>query len=56
MNVESFLPRQERRFFFAAASPSSKSVKGSHGGVVVAPRCSLRLGAMVVDVENNKVE
>ena len=31
-------------------------MKGSHGGVLVAPRCSLQLGATVADVENNKVE
>ena len=40
--------------FFAAASPSCKSVKGSHGGVLVAPRSSLQLGAMVANVEEWK--
>ena len=37
-NVESFSARQERRSFFAAASPSRKSVKGSHRGVLVVSR------------------
>ena len=55
-NVESFLAREERRLFLAAASPSSKSMKGSHGGVLVAPRRSLQPGAMVANVDNNKVE
>ena len=36
--------------------PSSKSVKGSHGGVLAAARSSLQLGAMVVNVEHNKIE
>ena len=44
------------RFLFAAASPSSKSVKGSHGGVLVAHRCSLQQGAMVANVDYKKVE
>ena len=34
--VETNLASQGRRSFSAAAPPSSKSVKGSHGGVLVA--------------------
>ena len=48
---ESISAPQERKFFFASASPSSKSVKGSHGGVLVAPRILLQLGAMVANVD-----
>ena len=33
---------QERRFFFAAASPSSKSVKGWHGAATGANGCKRR--------------
>ena len=55
-SVEAFSPSQGRRFFFAAASPSSKSVKGSHGGVLVAPCSSLRPGALVANVDDQKVE
>ena len=42
------------KFFFASASPSSKSVKGSHGCVLVAPRSSLQLGGMVANVGARK--
>ena len=45
---ESSLVREERRFFFAAT--------GSHGSVLVAPRCSLQQEAMVPNVQINKVE
>ena len=55
-DVESLFARQGRSFFFASVSPASKSVKGSHGGVLVAPRYSLQLGAMFADVENSKLE
>ena len=51
-----FFARQERRSFFAAASPSSKSVKGSHDGVLVAPRSSLQLGTIVANVDDHEVE
>ena len=51
-----FFARQERRSFFTAASPSSKYVKGSHGGVLVAPRSSWQLGAIVANVDDHKVE
>ena len=53
-SVESFSAPQERKFFFASASPSSKSVKGSHGCVLVAPRSSLQLGGMVANVDARK--
>ena len=43
-SVEAFFASQERRFFFAAASLSSKSVRGSHGGVLAALPSSLQLG------------
>ena len=43
-------------FSFASASPSSMSVKGSHGGVLVAPRILLQLGAMVANVDAQKIE
>ena len=57
-NVESFFffARQGRRSFFAAASPSAKSVKGSQGGVLVAARSSLQLGAIVANVDDHEVE
>ena len=48
--VDRFLASQGRRFFFAAASTSSQSAKGSHGGVLVAPRSSWQQGAMVAHV------
>ena len=35
---------QGRRFFFAAASLASKSVKGSHGGVLVVPMLAATWG------------
>ena len=43
-SVEAFIASQERKFFFAATTPSSKSVKGSHGGVLVAPAARCNLG------------
>ena len=54
--VAFFSASQAGRFFFAAASPSSKSVKGSHGSVLVAPRNSLQPGAMAANVDDHKVE
>ena len=50
-----FLARQERRFFFAAASLSGKSVRGSHGGMLVAPRSTQKLG-MGANVAAQKIE
>ena len=40
--------------FFAAASPSSKSVKGSHGGVLAGTRSSLQLGEIVANVDEQQ--
>ena len=55
-SVESFSARQVTRSFFAAASLSSKSVKGSQGSVLVVHRSTLQLGAMVANVDAHEIE
>ena len=55
LSVETFSASQGRRCLFASAPPSSKSVKGSHRGVLAAHRSSLQLGAMVANVDGRQI-
>ena len=56
-SAEAFLASQGRMSFFATASPSGKCVKGSHGGVLVAPRARCNMEQwlrMFMTIRSNK--